>query len=171
MIKNLRIKYIVIVSALAYLFYRLFGSKKTADMSRFFAVNSTNKLRECDAFGCGHFGASRSGGTRTHKGIDFVATENQSIYAPFECKIIRYGQPYADDSKYKLVEIESTDGVYKAKIMYIKALYSVGKVVKRGELLVNADNISKKYGASMTNHVHFELYKNGILVNPTNYFV
>lgn len=170
MIQKLKLKYIVIASALAYLFYRLFSNKKTEYMSRFFAVNSTNKLRKCDAFGCGHFGASRNGGTRTHKGIDFIATENQSIYAPFDCKIVRYGQPYADDSKYKLVEIESLDGVYKAKIMYIKKIHEVGTKIKRGETLVYADNISKKYGSNMTNHVHFELYKNGTLTNPTSFF-
>ena len=136
----------------------------------FTSINHNNQLRGCDAFGCGHFGAPR--GARSHKGVDFKVKENDSIKAPFDCKIIRYGFAYSGDQDQQLVEIEGLNQFtgYKAKIMYIKPTHPVGTIIQNGTTICKAGNISNKYGSSMINHVHFELYENGLLINPEPYF-
>ena len=138
--------------------------------NKFNSINSDNQFRNCDAWGCGHFGASR--GAREHKGIDFKVYENEPIKAPFDCEIIRYGYPYSDNLNYRLIEIKGLNNFsdYTAKIMYIKKIHNIGTIITKGNTICKADDISKKFDNRMTNHVHFELYKNGKLVNPEPFF-
>ncbi len=137
---------------------------------RFTLLNFKRAFRECDAWGCGHFGASR--GTHTHRGLDFAVEPNENIYAPFPCKVIRHGYPYANDLEYRLIEIQGTGAYkdYKAKLMYVKDLPEVGSLFNEKDVICKADNISKKYSSSMVNHVHFELYAKGSLINPEIFF-
>lgn len=146
-------------------FSRMYANSKPGK----FNLNGNSGIRKCDAFGCGHFGASR--GSRKHNGVDILTAENQEIKAPFDCKITRYGYPYANDLSYQLVEIQGLNAMshFKAKLMYIKTLHPVGTALNKGDLLCAADNIAKKYGPGMGNHVHFELYQNGKLIDPTPY--
>ncbi|TXK00410.1 M23 family metallopeptidase [Flagellimonas aequoris] len=137
---------------------------------KFFALNGTGKIRLCDAWGCGHFNAPR--GDHKHKGIDFDIPFGSVVYAPFPCKVVRLGFPYSDDTSYRLVEIQGTGNYsdYKAKIMYVKDLPSVGETFKEGQKLCIADDITKRYSSTMTNHVHFELYAKDELLNPEPFF-
>lgn len=155
---------ITIIIAGSALIYFLMGISKT------FASPTKNKTRRgCDPFGCGTFGASRSGGSRKHKGIDFIASPGESIFAPISGKITRYAIPYADDTRYKGIEIQNDS--HTVKMFYIMPAVAVGTIVATGQKIGVAQNISAKYGASMTNHVHFEVYdKKGTLLNPTNSF-
>ncbi len=139
-------------------------------LMRFSAINFKQGLRGCDPWGCGNFGASRGG--HTHKGIDFSIPEGGAVYAPFPCKVIRHGWPYANDSRYRLIEIQGVGGYsqYTAKLMYVKDLPAVGSVFHEKQKMCVADNISQKYDSRMTNHVHFELYQNGQLLNPEIFF-
>lgn len=146
---------------------KLFAKTKS---NMFSSLNKDNTLRNCDAYGCGHFGASR--GTRKHNGIDFKVHENEAIKAPFDCTILRYGYPYANDVTQQLIEIKGL-GIYSeytAKIMYIKPVHPFGTNIPKGDTLCTAGNIASKHGNAMTNHVHFELYKNGVLINPEPFF-
>lgn len=137
---------------------------------RFSAINYKQGLRGCDAWGCGDFGASR--GNRKHKGLDFFIPKGNPVYAPFPCEVIRLGYPYADDLSYRLVEVQGIGGYsdYKAKIMYVTNLPAVGTVFHEKQQICVADDLARKYDARMTNHVHFELYANGELVNPEIFF-
>jgi hypothetical protein len=163
--KNLKITLFGIVFILS--IQKVFSKTKS---NKFSSINSDNQFRNCDTFGCGYFGASR--GERDHKGVDFKVNEDEPIKTPFDCEIVRYGFPYSDDQSQKLVEIQGLNSFsdYKAKIMYIKPIHSVGTILYKGSTVCFAGNIKNKYGNSMTNHVHFELYKNGILVNPEPFF-
>lgn len=139
--------------------------------AKFTAINGNKGQRACDMQGCGHYGAGRGG--RDHKGVDIITVENQELKAPFTCKIIRYGYA-ASDLVHQLVEIESLEPELSgitSKIMYIKPSFPVGSVVYRGHTLCLADDIKKKYGSSMTNHAHIEVYKNGKNVDPTPYII
>ncbi|WP_026756096.1 hypothetical protein [Sediminibacter sp. Hel_I_10] len=103
-------------------------------------------MRECDPMGCGHFGAKR--GNYKHNGVDLIKSHNDDIYAPFDCKINRFGKPYANDSNYDLVEIvglgEWSD--FRVKLMYVYPMFSVGATILKGQKLCTAQDIELKYG-------------------------
>ncbi|WP_176465503.1 M23 family metallopeptidase [Croceivirga radicis] len=136
---------------------------------KFTLLNKIKAFRGCDNWGCGSFGASR--GEHKHKGIDFAMAENDVVLAPFPCEIIRHGYAYSDLS-YKLIEIRGLRSYsdYTAKIMYIKDFAPVGTIINEGQKIALADNIAARYSTTMTNHVHFELYLRGKLIDPTNLF-
>jgi len=134
----------------------------------FAKVTKNNTPRNCDPLGCGHFGASRSGGTRTHRGIDIVAVPGERIFSPITGNVSRYPIPYANDNRYSGIEIKNA--TYRVVMFYLKPIVSIGSVVIAGQPIGEAQNISAKHGASMRNHVHVEVYKNGVLIDPTNLF-
>lgn len=137
---------------------------------KFSMLNYKQGLRGCDAWGCGHFNAPR--GEKKHRGLDFKIAVGDSVYAPFPCKVIRHGHPYSDDLTFRLIEIQGLDGYsdYTAKIMYVKDLPKVGSQFSAKSKLCVADDLSRRYESGMTNHVHFELYAKGVLINPEIYF-
>lgn len=134
----------------------------------FAKVTKKHEHRNCDPLGCGHFGASRSGGTRTHRGIDIVAVPGETIFSPITGNVKRYPIPYANDSRYSGIEIENS--TYRILMFYLKPTVSIGSVVLASQPIGTAQNISAKHGAAMRNHVHVEVYKNGVLIDPTNMF-
>jgi Peptidase family M23 len=123
-------------------------------------------LRGCDTGGCGHFGASRSGG-RTHKGIDILCIPNLEVFAPFDCLVERKVDPYGDN-KYDGLQLLNNLG-FELKIMYFEPLEGiVGHEVKQGEILGYCQDISKKYGSHVPPHLHIELKNTeGVRIDPT----
>ena len=132
----------------------------------FAKITKKNLDRGCDPMGCGSFGASR--GSRTHKGIDIVAAPGETIFSPITGKVTRFPIPYATDNRYNGIEI--TNSTYRIMIFYMKPNVSIGTTVIAGQSIGIAQNISAKHGSSMKNHIHFEVYKNGTLIDPTNLF-
>ncbi|NXK25450.1 MIM1 protein, partial [Arenaria interpres] len=47
--------------------------------------NPTNRIRGCDRYGCGQFGADRHGhkGGGRHTGVDVICADGATVYAPF----------------------------------------------------------------------------------------
>ena len=128
------------------------------------------ELRGDDPTGHGHYGARRSGGRR-HKGLDLKATPRTSFNAPFDCVIIRKGYVYGGDTRYRLAEIKGV-GQFKdltAKVMYLTDFDVTDKVIRRGRALGTVQDLSARHGTKMINHVHFELYRSGVLINPELY--
>lgn len=126
-------------------------------------------LRGLDPTGHGHYGAKR--GSRLHNGLDLKYAPFVDFPAPFDCKIIRTGYPYANDRRYLLAEIQGV-GQYdhlKAKVMYMVPKKPINELLRRGQSMGTVQDLSKKYGSKMINHVHFELYDNGTRVNPEQY--
>ena len=132
----------------------------------FAKITKDNLDRGEDPLGDGSFGASR--GNRKHKGIDIVASPGETIFSPITGKVTRFPIPYADDSRYTGIEI--TNSTYRIMIFYMKANVSIGSTVIAGQSIGVAQNISAKHGSAMKNHVHYEVYKNGVLIDPTNMF-
>lgn len=132
----------------------------------FASPTKSSILRGKDPLGDGAFGASRSGGTRSHNGIDFRATPGEAIFAPISGTVTRIAYPYADDMRYTGIEIKNES--YTVKMFYLIPTAKVGTAVKKGNQVGIAQDISAKHGAQMINHVHFEVYDNtGRLLNPT----
>jgi murein DD-endopeptidase MepM/ murein hydrolase activator NlpD len=125
-------------------------------------VNPTGAdIRTEDAFGYGHFGASRDGGTREHKGVDFIAEAGQAVKAPISGYITKIGTAYADNPELKFVEIRNSALHYEARVFYVDPLVNVGDTVHLGDPVGTMHTLQDKYGEGMTNHVHLELSGRG----------
>jgi len=91
-------------------------------------------LRGHDASGDGNFGASRNGGMRLHKGVDYVCAEGDDCLSPIDGVVQRVGLAYAN-SDLGSIHIQGTRGYwpYYVKVLYAKASVAKGAVVKRGQ--------------------------------------
>ena len=140
-------------------------------------------VRGCDTGGCGYFGASRkrlvNGVWKSvkgaHKGIDVNGNVGQSVYAPFPCRVVKFGKPYLNDSRYDLVEIEGIEEWegFKAKLMYVAPSFHspIGTIIRNESREIGTlQNIQEKH-PSVPPHTHFELYRHGKLVNPECYLI
>ncbi|UUC45590.1 M23 family metallopeptidase [Flavobacterium cerinum] len=140
----------------------------TMTKKAFAAIVPNQKIRGCDAHGCGSFGASRGG--RTHNGVDVVVTPGQNIVSPISGTITRFPYPYKGDFNYKGIEIKNSE--YTVMIFYMNTTVLANTKVTAGQTIGKAQNIAAKYGNGMTPHVHIEVRDSkGNLINPTNMFV
>ena len=121
-------------------------------------VNPTGgNMRGFDAYGYGHFGASRDGGTRDHKGVDYRATAGQPVKAPISGYVTKIGTAYSSSPEYKYVEIRNPALRYEARVFYVDPDVSVGDSVHLGDVIGTVRSLKLKYGDAMTDHVHLEL--------------
>lgn len=122
--------------------------------------------RKCDKDGCGQFGASRANGTRKHQGQDFLVNPDQIIYAPISGKV-RLLKPYKEDPRFNGVEISG--GFYSVKVFYFTPIVKNGETVSAGQVIGLAENLKIKY-PGIANHIHVEVRKGGVLMDPSPYF-
>ena len=118
----------------------------------------SGEIRKQDGHGDGKYQASREGGSRLHKGVDFVAKPNEDIKSSVSGKVVNVsGKPYKG-SDYKIVDIETSDG-YIVRHFYVSPSLKKGDSVKAGKTIIGkAQNIASKQGNDgMTNHVHIEI--------------
>ena len=109
-----------------------------------------------------HYGDYRYDGI--HHGIDMCADYGTSIYAAAGGKVIESG--YSDDGWGYTVLIDHGNG-FKTRYAHSSSLeVKVGEEVARGEVIAKVGST----GYSTGNHLHFELYKNGVRVNPADYY-
>lgn len=121
-------------------------------------VNPTGKqMRHEDEFGYGHFGASRDGGTRDHKGVDYRADAGQPVRAPISGYVTKIGTAYASSPEYLYVEIRNPALRYEARVFYVDPDVRVGQSVHLGDVIGTVRSLKLKYGDGMTDHVHLEL--------------
>lgn len=121
------------------------------------------KLRGQDAQGFGYFGARRSGGTRTHNGLDFVCRPGEAVYSPVTGIVDRYADPYGD-GRFGGILITG-DGI-SVKMFYLSPTVPVGTTVRRGHQIGVAQQISKKH-PGITEHIHVEVYEGGKVIDPS----
>jgi hypothetical protein len=130
-------------------------------------------IRKTDAYGSGHFGASR--GVRTHKGIDFACYPGSEIYAPATGIISKLGYPYGDDLSFRYVEI-FTDDELRVRVFYIKPIVISGENAIKGITLIGiSQELGVRYPSNehhahaITEHVHVEV-KSGEtgFIDPTD---
>lgn len=114
-------------------------------------------MRGFDAYGYGHFGASRDGGTRDHKGVDYRATAGQPVKAPISGYVTKIGTAYSSSPEYKYVEIRNPALRYEARVFYVDPDVRVGQSIHLGDVIGTVRSLKLKYGDAMTDHVHLEL--------------
>ena len=125
-------------------------------------------VRSRDAWGDGHFGASRDGGGRKHEGIDLAVWPGTPIFTPTGCKVVRRAMPYADDTRFEGVLLRIAEGV-ELKMLYVLPDPGViGLDVAAGTLIGRAQDLREKY-VGITPHVHVELWVGGVRVNPAQF--
>ncbi|NQV81845.1 MAG: M23 family metallopeptidase [Alphaproteobacteria bacterium] len=128
-------------------------------------------VKRDDEEGSGHFGAKRISGP--HKGFDILASDGEEIRTPFTGVVRgteRRVYPRDPESDYKgpphrIVDIESEDGRYTVRLLYVDAApdLRVGARVEAGQVVGRLLGPSRKHGPKMKDHLHIELWDcNGI---------
>lgn len=100
---------------------------------------------------------------RMHNGMDFTAAPGTPIYATGDGKVVKadVGSGYG-----KMVIIEHGFG-YKTYYAHMSKYNTYkGAKVKRGEIIGYVGNT----GLSSGPHLHYEVWKNGEVVNPVNFY-
>ena len=115
-------------------------------------ISPTGRGVRNDSKGRGHYGASR--GNRIHKGTDFESVEGQVVVAPFDMRIVRLANPYANSY---LAGIAFKTETSEGKIFYFNPDNTlIGKEVKQGDTIGIAQSLKPKYGPKIIDHVHFQ---------------
>ena len=105
-------------------------------------------------------------GRRMHWGIDFSAPRGTPIYATGDGVITYAKVSYLKTGYGNQVEI---DHGYGYKTLYghmVRVKARVGQRVKRGEVIGYVGNSGKSTGP----HLHYEVHKSGIPIDPINFF-
>ena len=98
-----------------------------------------------------------------HKGMDFTAPKGTPIYASGDGQIHRAQR---SSTFGKVVYIDHSYG-YKTIYAHLsKMVVRRGEKVKRGDLIGYVGST----GLSVAPHLHYEVHKNGIAVNPINFY-
>jgi hypothetical protein len=132
----------------------------------------SNQKRGCDSFGCGNYGASRTGGT--HWGWDVRCNGGATVYAPFAGTIVRRANPYGDgsccDTGFQIDGNGSWAG-HSVMIFYCHPdRVSMPSAVSRGQALATHRGLHCGcYGTGMTDHIHYQMTYNGVRIDPASF--
>ncbi len=106
--------------------------------------------------------SSYFGDSRNHTGIDITGYEGTDIYASLD-GTVSYAGPA---SGYGYVVIINHKGGYQTAYGHVSAIYvKSGQTVKQGDVIAACGHTGRATG----DHVHFEIRKNGSVINPANY--
>jgi peptidoglycan hydrolase-like protein with peptidoglycan-binding domain len=113
------------------------------------------------------FGVQR--GSRKHPGVDLFANSGTEVKSPADGKVIDAGM--RDNGCGGTIHIEHSNG-FKTRYCHIKKInVNQGDIIKRGDLIGLTGGAKNDPGAGHSTgaHLHFEVYKDGNLVDPMDY--
>ena len=127
--------------------------------------------RDVDQHGSGAFGASR--GWRPHRGIDIACYAGSIVCAIRAGVVTKIGYPY-DPTKtgnsrkahFRYVQVTDDQG-NDVRYFYLESLVKTGDVIEPGQPIGNSQKLSAVY-PGITDHIHFEVKKDGKHIDPTN---
>ena len=115
-------------------------------------------IRSFDRWGQGRYGASRDGGSRIHKGSDFICIPGQSIVSPINGVVVRERIPYSDYVNgilFRGLQIKNSNCMIT--MFYFEPLREVLKMgISKGQKIGTAQDISIKY-PGMIPHIHLQI--------------
>lgn len=97
-----------------------------------------------------------------HKGVDFAASAGASVMAVATGVVTWSG---VRDGFGILVEVAHGDGLVTRYAHNSRALVNAGDIVQRGQPIAVVGSTGRSTGT----HVHFEVLRNSVAVNPMNY--
>ena len=123
-------------------------------------------LRERDSWGEGYFGASR--GKRKHHGIDYACWPGSEVLAPVSGIVTKIGYPYADDLRFRYVQITADKLHYR--IFYVEpAIGIMNQQMDKDETVIGySQDLHHRY-PSITQHIHVEVKDGKKYLNPEDY--
>ena len=125
------------------------------------------KIRDQDAWGNGHYGATR--GTRTHNGVDLVCVPDEPFLSPLTGLVTKVGYPYGDPERRYIRYVEITSKGHKFRFFYLNPLVKVGDNITKNDIIGTVISLQRFY-PNITEHVHFEIInQQGEFIDPTSY--
>ena len=122
-----------------------------------------------DVKGGGRFHSKRV--DRLHEGVDITVRPGQMVPAPIDGVVTEKLDVYPKDNMgLHSTHIKGTGKWtgYTVKMFYMNySALKKGAPVKRGAPLGRAQDVRVKHGPKMTPHIHYEVYKDGKLIDPT----
>ncbi|WP_271407421.1 peptidoglycan DD-metalloendopeptidase family protein [Tenacibaculum soleae] len=134
-----------------------------------------------DPTGFGHFGAKRgfdeNGKRKYHKGHDIISVPGESVVSMINGTVTKVGYMYNGSKAKHLRYVEVTNDVFRIRLSYIEHAVLDGDVICAGTRVGYAENVAAYHNTKkktkkkpkMKNHIHVEIYKNGVLVDPKQY--
>ncbi len=112
--------------------------------------------------GFGHRSDPFGRGARMHNGLDFAGGHGTGIHATADGRVARAGRM----SGYgKVIDIDHGNG-YLTRFAHLSSFdVSVGQRVSRGDRIGGMGNTGRSTGT----HLHYEVHRNGVPVNPMTY--
>ncbi len=101
-----------------------------------------------------------------HKAIDFIATDNQNVYAVADGTVSNVYTNYLEGT---VVEISHSDGIVSIyKSLASDVSVAVGDTVSAGQVIGQVgDSMAQESNTGA--HLHFEMTVNGVKVDPNDY--
>jgi murein DD-endopeptidase MepM/ murein hydrolase activator NlpD len=125
-----------------------------------------------DSQGNGNYGSSRVPPYNQHKGLDLVAIPGEKVYAPFAGTAVFIENAYqANNKTFQGVKL-FTENNLEVDILYINPVIKTNDIVKKGQLIGFAQNITLAHNAGMLPHIHVEHKdrRTNQFIDPTNYY-
>lgn len=114
-----------------------------------------------------NFGQDR--GTHRHKGIDIARPAGTPIYAAADGVVELIKSDPKGYGVYIIINHGNGLKTLYAHMYRSTITVSVGQRVYRGQRIAGVGNNGRWYGTNGGYHLHFEVHKNGVPVNPRNY--
>lgn len=103
-----------------------------------------------------------TGKTEFHSGVDFAARSGSEVTS-VAAGVVNWAGRHPEYGN--MVEVKHGDGLVTRYAHNKQNLVKAGDVVKKGQVI----SLSGSTGRSTAPHVHFEVYKNGRVVDPASY--
>lgn len=134
------------------------------------------ELRNLDPTGNGWYGASR--GSREHLGLDVVTFPGEEIFACMGGKVSKLGWMYHGyTAGMRYIEITNKVGnhEYRLRQCYVAPKIKKGVIIEANQFIGVAENVSDYHFSKgdkhrMKNHIHLQLWKNGLITDPEPLF-